>query len=361
MRPPASGLLGSPAEATDGLAGRRFGSRPVPQPLQRAFEPLKAFPALTYTRERVAGLLSDDPVDEPELIAAIEADPALTLAVVSAACRHPSAAIDVASVPAAVEALSHEELESVVSQIPVFDFFQRTPAELSFVESFRLHGLMTQRSADRIHAQAGVGDLDRLRVAALVHDIGKLVLLRRHDQYPKLLLLRANPEQRMLLEFRHFKMDHALAGGMLIRTLGLPSTLATVVERHHAEDARGDAAVIRLADMFAHYASGDPIDCGAFTESGAAVGLTSGDLRNLLARLPHLGNPATRRERPPLTRRQLQMLRMLAQGRRYKQIGEQLGISPSTVRSHLHDTYRRLGVSDRAQAVLLAARRGWIQ
>ena len=364
MRPPVSGLLNSSAVAPEGLDVRRF-ERPRESPtahsLQHAFEPLELFPALSHARDRVVGLLSDDPVDESELVAAIESDPALTLAVVTAACRHPTASLDVAGVPPAVEALSHEELGSVVSHVPVFDFFQRAATEAAFVEGFRLHALMTQRSADRIHAQTGVGDLDKLRVAALLHDIGKFVLLRRHDQYAKLLMLRANPEQRMLLEFRQFKMDHALAGGMLIRTLGLPASLATIIERHHAEDARGEAGVIRLADMFANFAIGNAIDHEAFTQAGAAVGLTAGELRNLLARLPHLGSPAIRRERPPLTRRQLQMLRMLAQGRRYKQIGEQLGISPSTVRSHLHDTYRRLGVADRAQAVLLAARRGWIQ
>src|SRR5207302_1604802 len=273
--------------------------RPTAESLQRAFEPLKLFPALSHARDRVVGLLSDDPVDESELVAAIESDPALALAVVTAACRHPTASLDVAGVPPAVEALSHEELGSVVSQVPVFDFFQRTRSEGAFVEGFRLHALMTQRSADRIHAQAGVGDLDKLRVAALLHDIGKFVLLRRHDQYARLLLLRANPEQRMLLEFRQFKMDHALAGGMLIRTLGLPASLATIIERHHAADAGGEAGVIRLADMFANFATGNAIDHEAFTEPGAAGGLTAADLRHLLARLPQPRRPALPRGGAP--------------------------------------------------------------
>ena len=35
-------------------------------------------------------------------------------------------------------------------------------------------------------------------------------------------------------------------------------------------------------------------------------------------------------------------------------------LSASTVRSHLHNVYRKLGAIDRAQAVLIARDRGWI-
>src|SRR5437660_12657508 len=122
MRPPVSGLLNSSAVAPEGLGVRRFErprEGPTVQSLQRAFEPLKLFPALSHARDRVVGLLSDDPVDETELVAGIESDPALALAVVTAACRHPTASLGVAGVPPAVEALSHEARGSVVSQVPV--------------------------------------------------------------------------------------------------------------------------------------------------------------------------------------------------------------------------------------------------
>jgi len=62
----------------------------------------------------------------------------------------------------------------------------------------------------------------------------------------------------------------------------------------------------------------------------------------------------------PLTPRQLELIRALGQGRQYKEIAHDLGLSPSTIRSHLHFAYERLGVSDRAQAVLMASSRGWI-
>ena len=58
--------------------------------------------------------------------------------------------------------------------------------------------------------------------------------------------------------------------------------------------------------------------------------------------------------------RELEVLKRLAAGEVYKQIGAGLKLSPSTVRSHLHRIYTRIGVADRTQAVLLARDCGWI-
>ena len=53
-----------------------------------------------------------------------------------------------------------------------------------------------------------------------------------------------------------------------------------------------------------------------------------------------------------LTPRELQILALLAKGSLYKEIAAQLGISPSTVRAHLHTVYGKLGVKSRTQAVV---------
>ena len=56
----------------------------------------------------------------------------------------------------------------------------------------------------------------------------------------------------------------------------------------------------------------------------------------------------------------LDVLLLLSEGLTYKQIAARLGNSPSTVRTHLNNVYQKLGVVDRAQAVLLAKQRGWL-
>jgi DNA-binding NarL/FixJ family response regulator len=52
------------------------------------------------------------------------------------------------------------------------------------------------------------------------------------------------------------------------------------------------------------------------------------------------------------TPRQEQILQLLARGFYYKEIGAELGISPFTVRAHLHTVYRKLEVKSRARAVV---------
>ncbi|HIE38511.1 MAG TPA: response regulator transcription factor [Anaerolineae bacterium] len=62
----------------------------------------------------------------------------------------------------------------------------------------------------------------------------------------------------------------------------------------------------------------------------------------------------------PLTPRELDVLRLTAQGLTNRAIGHQLGISHRTVQGHLASIYGKLGVSSRTEAVTEAVRRGWI-
>src|SRR3546814_8581527 len=57
-----------------------------------------------------------------------------------------------------------------------------------------------------------------------------------------------------------------------------------------------------------------------------------------------------------LTARQREIVRWAAQGLSNKQIGQRLGISPETVKTHLHHVFDREGISGRI-AVLAAYRR----
>jgi DNA-binding NarL/FixJ family response regulator len=63
------------------------------------------------------------------------------------------------------------------------------------------------------------------------------------------------------------------------------------------------------------------------------------------------------RAKPPrelLSEREQQVLRLAAEGLANKQIGRRLGISESTVKVHLANIYRRIGVADRTSAALWA-------
>ena len=63
---------------------------------------------------------------------------------------------------------------------------------------------------------------------------------------------------------------------------------------------------------------------------------------------------------PPLTERELEVIRALAQGMSDRQIAGALGISEKTVRNHTSNIYRKLHIFDRTQAVIYAIREGVI-
>jgi two-component system nitrate/nitrite response regulator NarL len=59
-----------------------------------------------------------------------------------------------------------------------------------------------------------------------------------------------------------------------------------------------------------------------------------------------------------LTAREQQIVRLLASGGTNRDIGEALGISEKTVKTHLNSVFRKLNVTGRLQAVLYAVRAG---
>ena len=67
--------------------------------------------------------------------------------------------------------------------------------------------------------------------------------------------------------------------------------------------------------------------------------------------------PATKEE---LTSREMDVLRLLAEGLTNYQIARRLGLSTRTVEAHLTRIYAKLDVRSRTEAALLAQRKGWI-
>jgi two-component system response regulator DegU len=62
----------------------------------------------------------------------------------------------------------------------------------------------------------------------------------------------------------------------------------------------------------------------------------------------------------PLTRRETQILNYVSEGNTNRQIADILGISEQTIKSHVSAILRKLNANDRAHAVALAIRNGWI-
>lgn len=117
--------------------------------------------------------------------------------------------------------------------------------------------------------------------------------------------------------------------------------------RRELIDALGDAQAFEVVSATP---SAEAID------ESADVVLTARTVR-ALQRAPRDAAETTR-HLPSLTQREREILSLLADGLGNKQIAAQLGISPSTVKTHLEVLFDKLDVTSRAEAVAVAVRRG---
>ena len=100
------------------------------------------------------------------------------------------------------------------------------------------------------------------------------------------------------------------------------------------------------------------LDAVRRTAAGEAVftaglaGLVLGEYRRLAA------SPASPTERPQLTQRETEVLRLVAKGLSYKQVAERLVVSHRTVQNHVQNTLGKLQLHNRSALVRYAIENG---
>jgi DNA-binding NarL/FixJ family response regulator len=70
------------------------------------------------------------------------------------------------------------------------------------------------------------------------------------------------------------------------------------------------------------------------------------------------GHPGRGRERSPLSQREREIVSLVAQGYKNREMAEKMFISEQTVKNHLHNIFDKLGVSDRLELALYAIHKG---
>ena len=82
--------------------------------------------------------------------------------------------------------------------------------------------------------------------------------------------------------------------------------------------------------------------------------------RRVIERFARLPQPAPRKELEDLTERELEVLRLIARGLSNAEIGQELYISDTTVKTHITHILQKLDLRDRVQAVVLAYQTGLV-
>ena len=84
----------------------------------------------------------------------------------------------------------------------------------------------------------------------------------------------------------------------------------------------------------------------------------------ILNEFSHLSDRRTVKSPRPaqeLTKREIEIIRRIADGKTNKEVGNILNISEKTVKNHVRNIFQKLGVDDRTQAAIYAIKKGLIQ
>jgi DNA-binding NarL/FixJ family response regulator len=188
-----------------------------------------------------------------------------------------------------------------------------------------------------LSAMRALLEADGHEVVAEAH-AGSQVLPRTRDAQPELVLLDLNlPELHGLL--------------CLERLEGEFPELPVVVCSGEATDEDVEAVRTRGARAFVGK-GGDPEDVLRAVESAA-----SGESFEVYGGVDRFRRPD---EDLGLSEREAALLRTLARGLSNQEIGKELWITEQTVKFHLTNVYRKLGVANRTQATRIAYEHGLV-
>ena len=253
---------------------------------------------------------------------------------------------------------------------PEVEAVARTFGDLVDLKTPRLlgHSSAVAALASDAAQSLGIGDQQDLRVAGHLHDVGRVGVSSRiwakpgplsaserdqarlHPYYTERILTRvpALAGIAVLAGQHHERLDGSgYHRGVNSSQLTLPSRVlaasdcyrSQLEERPHRPAASAGEAARRLqAEVMA----------GRLDEDAVA---------GVLDAAGHSGR--VRRSRPAgLTERQIEVLRLMAQGMSNRELADRLMISRRTAEHHVQDVYLRIGVSTRAAAALFAMEHG---
>lgn len=171
----------------------------------------------------------------------------------------------------------------------------------------------------------------------------------------------AGTGEEAVLQYRKYRPDITLMD-LRLESMSGPDAIRAI--RRESPDARIIALTMYQGDEDIHQA----------LAAGASTYLLKNSLSDDLigvVRQVHAGErplpPAVkarldeRAQLSALTPREIEVLSLIAQGNRNKEVADLLGISITTVPGHLRKVFQKLGVNERTAAVKVAVRRGIIR
>jgi HD-GYP domain-containing protein (c-di-GMP phosphodiesterase class II) len=207
-----------------------------------------------------------------------------------------------------------------------------------------------------------------LRRASLVHDLGRLGVSNAIWDKPGPL----GPSELERVRLHPYLSERMLSFSPALAPIG-----AVAVQHHERLDGSGyprglSAAMITpsgrllaaadvyqaLTELRPHRPPRTPEEAAGVVRGEVGAGRLDGDAVDAVLRAAGHRLRRRREGSTGLTRRELEVLRLLARGLSNKEIARQLVISPKTAGTHVENIYAKTGASNRAQASVYAVKHG---
>ncbi len=157
------------------------------------------------------------------------------------------------------------------------------------------------------------------------------------------------PDMDGLEATRKIKEERARTAVIMLTMHDNPSYLRDAVRAGAAGYLLKDVSKDELVDAIRQVATG-----GAFIESQMLKGMLS-EMK------PGSGGGSATGVGKNLTKREREILALVAEGMSNREIADKLVLSPETVKSHVAAILEKLNVSDRTQAAIFAVRNGLVE
>jgi DNA-binding NarL/FixJ family response regulator len=178
-----------------------------------------------------------------------------------------------------------------------------------------------------------------------------------YDGEEAITLCRKEEPDVVLMDISMPKMD-GISATREIKAL-LPQTAVVILTGHEEDEHVFDG--IKAGAQGYLLKDSEPEDLSrAIHTVYAGDTIVAPDLAQKMLNTFEGGRPGGAPLAPPLTERELEVIKALAHGMSDRQIASALGISEKTVRNHTSNIYRKLHIFDRTQAVIYAVREGVI-
>jgi two-component system nitrate/nitrite response regulator NarL len=156
----------------------------------------------------------------------------------------------------------------------------------------------------------------------------------------------------LLLDLRMPDKD----GLAVLEEVNFDSLPTRVIVLTAAEDDRDVVRAMRLGarGIVLKQSASDLLVKSIYKVFGGEIWLDNHMTAEVMKAFTKSADSGPRREKPLLSDREKEIVQLVAQGYRNKEIGEKLFISEQTVKNHLHNIFDKLGVSDRLELALYA-------